>query len=104
MTVAVEMKCVFADPDDPTLVFAMAYPAAASIAQIANWLKTMPGVGQPFYAFSSIPPQVETNIAADFTDAPIVSNSIAENESAINAMLQDTSLQELPNGQVFTAT
>lgn len=100
----IDMKTVFADPDEPTLVMVQVYPPNAGINNVANTLRTYPGVGQPFYAFATIPRAVETNPAADFADAPVVSNSVAENEAAITAMLNDAELQALPNDKVFTAS
>jgi hypothetical protein len=89
------MKVVAADQDDPSLILAFTFPAAATIAYVADKVRDYVGVGNPYYAFATIPAAVETNIAADFTDAPIVSISVAENEAAINGMLQDSALQAL---------
>jgi hypothetical protein len=75
------------------------FPAAATIAYVADKVRDYVGVGNPYYAFATIPAAVETNIAADFTDAPIVSISVAENEAAINGMLQDSALQALAQRQ-----
>ncbi len=49
-------------------------------------VQTKPGIGKPFLMFAGLPGSV---IAADFEGAPIVSASIAENNTAIQAMLND---------------
>lgn len=47
-------------------------------------VKTLPGVGKPFWLWPSVPSG--KIIAADFTDAPIVSSDIQENLAAIEAI------------------
>lgn len=52
---------------------------------VALALKSMPGVGQPFYIFNSLPGTV---VAADFDMFPfIVSSVVSENLQMINDML-----------------
>lgn len=55
-------------------------------------VKTLPGVGKPFYMFATL---TGTLLAADFDGAPIVSSDIAENNAAIEAMLADPPLDKL---------
>jgi hypothetical protein len=100
----VEMKTVFADPDEPDLILVQVYPPNATLANVASGLRTYPGVGQPFLAFASIPSNIQANPAADFTDAPLVDASVAVNEAAINDMLSDTALQTLPNDTLQVAS
>ena len=100
----VDMKTVFADPDEPDLILVQVYPPNATLANVASGLRTYPGVGQPFLAFATIPPDIQANPSADFTNAPLVSDSVAVNESAINAMLADTDLQTLPNDTLKVAS
>lgn len=51
---------------------------------VGNFVKTVPGVGKPFWYWPSIP--AGTVIAADFTNAPIVSTDAAANNAAIAAI------------------
>ena len=44
-------------------------------------VKSLPGVGKPFWYWNSIPPG--TVIACDFTDAPIATNDTATNAALI---------------------
>ncbi|HWK96211.1 MAG TPA: hypothetical protein VNR39_12395 [Pseudolabrys sp.] len=54
---------------------------------VGIFLKTQPGVGKPFWYWSSIP--AGTVIAADFTNAPIVSSDVNANNAAIAAITVD---------------
>lgn len=58
------------------------YTTSAGTA--AGVVKTRPGVGQPFWAWPTIP--VGTLVGADFTGAPIVSSNTQENQAAIDAI------------------
>ena len=49
-----------------------------------SYVKTIAGVGNPFFMWPSIPPG--TLIGADFTDAPICNTSASVNNAAIAAM------------------
>jgi hypothetical protein len=95
-----DMRTVFADPDDDTIIMAPVYGGQATLDDVARQLRAYPGVGKPFFAFTSIPPTVDANIAADFTDAPLITASLADNVTLINQMLADAALQDLPNSQV----
>lgn len=64
----------------------------ASTADIASFVKMRPGVGRPFYYFASLP---STPLAADYEGAPIVSENVAENKAAIDAMLADPPTDKL---------
>lgn len=72
--------------------------ATAKILTTANnydqgmLVKTLPGVGKPFYMFATLS---GTLLAADFDGAPIVSANIAENNAAIDAMLANPPLDKL---------
>lgn len=55
---------------------------AAGVA--ATLVKTVPGLGKPFWYWPSIP--AGTVIGCDFTNAPIVSAVTAENQAAIDAI------------------
>lgn len=46
-----------------------------------------PGVGKPFWYWPTIP--AGTVVSADFTDAPIVSESASANNAAISAITAD---------------
>lgn len=53
----------------------------------ASHIKNVPGVGKPYMIFASLPDGNPTS--ADFSNAPIVSNDVAANQAAIDAMLAD---------------
>jgi len=50
-------------------------------------VKTKPGVGKPFLMFASLPAPDSTLSMADFSEAPVVSSSAADNNKAIQEML-----------------
>ena len=55
-------------------------------------MKRTPGVGKPFYLFANLPGPV---VAADYEGAPIVSEDVAANKQAIDAMLANPPLDKL---------
>lgn len=58
----------------------------ASTTDVAAFVKLKPGVGKPFYYFNALSGSV---LAADYEGAPLVSADVAENRTAIDAMLAD---------------
>lgn len=58
---------------------------ANNVPAIAKSLKVMPGVGQPFMVFSSLPGLV--TMVVDWSICPIVSADESVNAAAINDML-----------------
>jgi hypothetical protein len=58
----------------------------AGIPQNAAFVKSKPGVGQPFLMFNSLPGVV---VGAEFNTAPIVNDDTSINEASINTMLAD---------------
>ena len=50
----------------------------------AALVKTLPGVGKPYWYWNSVP--VGVIIAADFTNAPIATSSTSANQTAINGI------------------
>lgn len=60
----------------------------SGITTNATFVKSKPGVGKPFLIFNSLPGAV---VAAELDSgvAPIVSNDVSVNETAINTMLAD---------------
>lgn len=72
--------------------------ATAKIVTTANnmnqgqLVKTLPGVGKPFYMFANL---TGTLLAVDFTDAPIVSTDVAANNAAIDEMIANPPLDKL---------
>jgi hypothetical protein len=65
---------------------------------IAEALPNLVGAGNPYYAFDSLPPEVEGNIAWDPSGAPTCANDVEENRQAIRAMLDNP-----PTDKVFAA-
>jgi hypothetical protein len=59
----------------------------AANADIGSFVRTMPGIGKPFWYWPSIPSG--TVVGADFTDAPVVVNDIATNNAAKDAITVD---------------
>ena len=56
----------------------------AAGANVGQLVKTLPGIGKPFWYWPSIPAGVVE--AADFTEAPVVVSDIATNNAAIAAI------------------
>lgn len=61
----------------------------------AQFVKTKPGVGRPFYMFNSLPYPDRSLMAADWEGAPLVSDNVAENKAAIEQMLANPPLDKL---------
>jgi hypothetical protein len=58
-------------------------------------IEAVVGVGNPFYAFESLPEAVEGNIAWDPDGAPLCTADILENQEAIDDMLADPPLSKV---------
>lgn len=58
----------------------------------AKFLRTIPGIGKPFYIFNTLPTGV---IGADFNGAPIVSEDIAVNKQLIEEQLANPQLDKI---------
>jgi hypothetical protein len=59
----------------------------AASTNLSTFVKVLPGVGKPFWYWPSIP--AGTVLAADFTNAPIVSADPAVNAASIAAITAD---------------
>lgn len=59
----------------------------------ATFVKVIPGVGKPFLLFATLPDGNPS--AANFANAPLVSNDTAANQAAIDAMLTDPPWDDL---------
>ncbi|HEV2557955.1 MAG TPA: hypothetical protein VGU45_04955 [Microvirga sp.] len=86
------MKLVHPLIDEPALTVVTTF---AEDADVPEYVEGIVGKGNPFYAFESIPPEIEGNIAADFNGAPLCSNKVDENRAAIDAMLDNPPLDKL---------
>jgi len=73
------------DPDTPYLTVT---PNSTNLGQLCI---TVAGIGNPFYAFSSLPSVLllADEIGANFDEAIICSDNVGDNSSAITAMLND---------------
>jgi hypothetical protein len=58
----------------------------------AKFLRTVPGIGKPFWIFNTLPGTV---VAADFTEAPLVSEDILANRQEIERQLASPPLDKL---------
>ena len=61
----------------------------AAAANIGQFVKVVPGIGKPFWYWDSIP--AGTVIAADFTNAPVVTSSTTTNNDNIEAITAEPS-------------
>ena len=95
------MKIVYGLDGDPTIPVTLT--TSLNEQEMAGELKTVVGVGNPYYAFNEIPDTVEANIAWNPAGAPNCAGNANENEQAMAAMLGDAALQTLPNEKVFAA-
>lgn len=59
----------------------------AENVDLANAIKTNPGVGKPYFVFNSLPDG--NPIGVDFADAPIVNLDASVNQTNIDNMLAD---------------
>jgi hypothetical protein len=59
----------------------------AAGANVGQLVKTLPGVGKPFWYWSALP--AGKVIGADFTGAPIVDTDVAVNNTNIQAITAD---------------
>jgi len=65
----------------------------SGLDQNAAFVRTLPGIGKPFYMFNSLP--AGSVLGADFEGAPIVSENIAENKAAIERMLSEPPIEKI---------
>ncbi len=56
----------------------------ANNANVGQFVKTVPGVGKPYWYWPSIP--AGAVLAADFTNAPVATSSTDDNNAAIAAI------------------
>lgn len=61
----------------------------SSSINIGSFVKTLPGIGKPFWYWPSIP--AGTVVGADFTNAPVVVSDIQSNNDAVAAITADPS-------------
>lgn len=80
------MKIVYGLDGDVTIP--VVYTSAEE-SDPASDLPNVVGVGNPFLAFDSLPPEVEGNIAWDPDGAPACSADPGENAETIDDMLAD---------------
>jgi len=66
-----------------------------NIDLVASSMRTIVGVGKPFLIYNSLPAADRSLVTADFTDAPIISENIAENKAAIQMQLANPDLTKL---------
>lgn len=59
----------------------------AAGANVGQLVKTLPGVGKPFWYWASLP--AGKVVGADFTDAPIVDSDVAVNNTNIQGITAD---------------
>jgi hypothetical protein len=77
------------DPEDPMV--AVTTPGT----NVGQAVKTIAGVGNPYYAFLSLPFDYSNGIAVDFEGAPLVSNTVGDNNAAIIVMLETPPLDKV---------
>jgi len=58
----------------------------------AKFLRTIPGIGKPFYIFNTLPAGV---VGADFEGAPVVSEDVNVNKQLIQEQLDNPPLDKI---------
>jgi hypothetical protein len=86
------MKIVYPLPDEPDLTVV---GTTADNADQAEAVIAAVGVGNPFYVFETLDPSIEGSPGADFSDAPRVSEDVAETQAVINEMLANPPLDRV---------
>lgn len=64
----------------------------SGLDQNAAFVRTLPGIGKPFYMFNSLPGKV---VGADFEEAPLVTADISENKRIIEGMLAAPPIEKI---------
>jgi hypothetical protein len=78
------MQIVFGLDGDPTVPLVAVTTPQADVPQA---IIPLVGVGNPYYAFTSLSYNGLNGIEADFTGAPLCSDDVAVNRTNINTML-----------------
>lgn len=100
------LTIVCADQEEPELILPLVMPSQTNIPQAAASVRNLVGAGNPFFIFSNFPAEwvfAPNGLGWDPQTARVCSVNVAENEVSISAMLDDSSLQQFPNGKVFLA-
>lgn len=71
------------------------YSVTPPNSNVASGIRQIVGVGNPYYAFLTVPFSLANGVVANFVGAPICSADVAENAVAIIAMVETPPLDKV---------